>query len=249
MIFLLCGGQKSVQEEGMVLVPAGEFIMGTDKTKEKEIPPAYGFRKPPYEDEKPQRKVFLKAFYIDKYEVTHAQYRKFIEATKYKAPDNWKNGYNPAWNNYPVVNVSWEDAKAYCQWCKKRLPTEQEWEKSARGTDGRKFPWGNEYDPKKANNSQKGLSLAGLFKEDVSPYGVYDLGGNVMEWTTDWYKPYTGNKDEDPDFEKNYKVIRGGSWGGIGHYNISYYIRAACRNYAKPKDKFNDVGFRCAKGP
>lgn len=240
---------EEVKYEGMVYIPAGEFIMGTDKTKEKEIPPAYGLKKPPYEDEKPMRKVFLKAFYIDKYEVTHAQYRKFVGATRHPWPDYWKEGYNPAWDNYPIFNVSWEDGNAYCQWIGKRLPTEQEWEKAARGTDGRRFPWGNEYDSNNANTLQKGITPVGFFKLDVSPYGVYDLGGNLIEWVANWYRPYPGNKDQDLDFEGHYKVMRGGSWGGVGHYNLSYYIRAACRKYAKPEGRFNDVGFRCAKDP
>lgn len=246
-------GEKSEEKgkvpEGMLLVPAGEFIMGTDKTREAVIPAAFGLRKPPYEDERPIRKVQVKAFYIDRHEVTVGQYRKFVEATHRKPLAYWQ-GQNPDQiAGYPVVGVSWYDAQAYCQWASKRLPTEREWEKAARGTDGRRFPWGDEYDVNKTNMSQKGLAAVGWFQGDASPFGVYDMAGNVAEWIADWYRPYPGNPDKDPDFGERFKVIRGGSWGGVGHYNISYYARCAYRSFSDPNLFYNDAGFRCARTP
>lgn len=267
-------GKEGKALEGMVLVPAGEFLMGTDKTKEAVIPAAFGLRKPAYEDERPIRKVPVKAFYIDQFEVNVAQYRKFVEAPRHKPTSSW---LRKAWEwvfgekfveaphhkppaywqgqdlehiaSYPVVGISWHDAQAYCQWAGKRLPTEMEWEKAARGADGRRFPWGNEYDANKANMSQKGLSPVGWFQGDASPFGVYDMAGNVCEWVADWYRPYPGNTDKDPDFGERFKVIRGGSWGGVGHYNISFYARCAYRSFSDPNLFYNDAGFRCAQTP
>lgn len=255
-LLLACGcsregkpGKEGKVPEGMILVPAGEFIMGTDKTKEAVIPAAFGLRKPAYEDERPVRKVQIKAFYIDRFEVTVGQYRKFAEATHHKTPAYWKGQDMEHIANYPVVGVSWHDAQVYCQWAGKRLPSEVEWEKAARGMDGRRFPWGNEYDVNKANMSQKGLSPVGWFQGDASPFGVNDMAGNVCEWVADWYRPYPGNTDKDPDFGERFKVIRGGSWGGVGHYNISFYARCAYRSFSDPNLFYNDAGFRCTQNP
>lgn len=133
----------------MVLVPAGEFLMGSPAGSD-------GF-----DDERPQRRVFVSAFWIDRYEVTNSNYLAFVQATGHRVPQNvkpaatlWENNKPlPGIENHPVVNVSWEDASAYCRWLSKRLPTEAEWEKAARGTDGRRYPWGNEWDIAKANSA------------------------------------------------------------------------------------------------
>jgi len=151
----------------------------------------------------------------------------------------------------PVVGVTWSDADKFCRWRKARLPNEQEWEKAARGTDAREFPWGNNWDPKITNTGddaeeEEGIAAVGSFKRNASPYGVYDMSGNVWEWVSDWYKPNAGSKDDDPEYGEKNKVIRGGS-GGMGHYAIAYFYRNATRQYAPPDTMAEDIGFRCVK--
>src|SRR5262245_5150296 len=183
-------------EAEVVLIPAGEFIMGHDKS---------GY------DTLPVRRVNLPAFYIDKYEVTNKRYKRFIDATSYKVPwshdpsdpavkpylwDWQKRMYPEGKGDDPVVLVSWEDAKTFCAWAGKRMPTEAEWEKAARGLKGNAYPWGNDWVNGKANTSENGrkqTAPVGAFKEDVSEYGVYDLAGNVSEWVEDYFAPYPGN--------------------------------------------------------
>lgn len=244
------GRAKGNPEAEMLFIPAGEFLMGTDKAREEPLPAAYGLPRPPYEDEGPLRKVYVAAFYLDRFEVTVSRYRRFLESTGYPPPYYWENLDLSAYANYPIANISWNDAQAYARWAGKRLPTEAEWEKAARGTEGRRFPWGNEYDERKGNFSQEGLSPVGSFPQDVSPAGVYDMGGNVAEWTADWYLPYPGNTAANEDFGRRYRVFRGGAWGGgTGHYNLSYFARCAYRGFAEPEITFAEVGFRCAKSP
>ena len=149
----------------MVLVPAGEFLMGSEV----------------WDHTMPVRRVYLDAFYIDTYEVTNALYQRFMQATGRQAPASWHNS-----PNQPVVGVSWHAARAYCQWADKRLPTEAEWEKAARGTDGRTYPWGNQWHHTKVNTRLSGKlgkpTPVGSYEADRSPYGVYDMAGNVGEW-------------------------------------------------------------------
>jgi len=166
----------------MILIPAGTFIMGRDAGSEDAN-----------YDESPQREIYLDAFYIDERPLTNAEYKKFIDDTGYQVPYlgypwsqkyDWHNGMYPGgMGDHPVVLVSWYDAVAYCQWAGKRLPTEAEWEKAARGTDGRLWPWGDEWDPKKAACCGVGdIQPAGKYKEGKSPYGCLDMAGNVWEW-------------------------------------------------------------------
>jgi len=155
----------------MVLVPAGEFVMGSEAGP----------------SERPVRRVFLDAYYIDTYEVTNGLYGKFLQATRRHEPRYWKDARvnDP---NQPVVGVTWYDAEAYCHWSGKRLPTEAEWEKAARGTDGRISPWGNQWDSARASTSDGGsgkLSPVGSYEAGKSPYGAYDMAGNVWEWVAD----------------------------------------------------------------
>lgn len=152
----------------------------------------------------------------------------------------------------PVTTVSWQDAKAYCQWQGLRLPTEQEWEKAARGDDGYEFPWGREWQENRANNGhdsrwQDGVAPVGSYPAGMSPYGVHDMAGNVMEWVSDWYQPYPGNHYVSTDFGQQFRVVRGGSWGGIGHYAIHHFYRSAYRFYLLPESRYTDLGFRCAR--
>jgi formylglycine-generating enzyme required for sulfatase activity len=234
----------------MVLIPAGEFIMGSDEVDKEAKAMQYGERRPWYANERPKRRVYLKGFYIDRFEVTNAQYWEFVDAKGYRPPLNWPGGaYQPETSHYPAIFVSWYDADSYCKWMGKRLPGEAEWEKAARGTDGRRFPWGDEFDIKKVNTlgEYRGPTPVGEFPDGESPCGVYDMAGNVQEWTADWYKPYPGNDYKDKDYGEGFKVVRGGGWGGVGHYAVQVYIRTTYRNMAPPEGRYDDVGFRCAK--
>lgn len=203
---------------GMVLVPGGEFLFGEDH----QAP-----------DEKPRRSITLEAFYIDKYEVTNAQYKAVFPT----------HTFEEEFENYPVTNLSWEQASAYAAAVKKRLPTEEEWEKAARGTDGREYPWGELFDDSLANTggavNAKPMEV-GEFRGGASPYGCLDMAGNVYEWTSSWYKAYPGNGEIKKDYGQVYRVLRGGSFR-----TSSYDVRCAKRHYARMDATRNDYGFRC----
>ncbi|HET6465708.1 MAG TPA: formylglycine-generating enzyme family protein [Nitrospiria bacterium] len=251
-LLVLAGCPKNqTPPEGMVLIPAGDFIMGSNKVDTEGKAAEFGTVKPWYLDEHPQHKVNLPSYFMDKYEVTNAAYKPFVDATGSRPPENWPAGKIPSGReNYPVTYVNWYDAERFCQWAGKRLPTEAQWEKAARGTDGRDYPWGNEFDATKANTGDTGigdLTPVGHFEAGKSPYGVYDMAGNVWEWTSDWYQPYAGSDYTSETFGEKFKVIRGSSWGGMGHYAIPYFYRTSYRFYISPEGAFPDAGFRCAK--
>ena len=218
----------------MVFIPAGEFIMGTNNKDSI----AY-----------PEHKVYLPAFWIDKYEVTNSQFLEFSINEGYtgegaKEGRDWRLFLTPDKGLFPVVYITWNDAAAYCKSVGKRLPTEEEWEKAARGTDGRVYPWGNEWGEKRVNTYEFGPSkptAIGQFGDDVSPYGVYDMLGNVQEWTASWYMTYKGNPKKDPNSGQKFRVVRGLSSryrGRLGKlYDRSAYVPNA----------LYDFGFRCAK--
>ena len=232
------------EKTDMVLVPSGEFTMGSSDNDIVDIINKFGGKAKPvwYKNEAPKKKVFVKDFYIDRYEVTNTQYKKFKK--DHVIPFDREN--------HPAVNIKWAEADAYCRWLGKRLPTEEEWEKAARGTDGRQFPWGNEFDKAKANTAASGLggeARVGSYKEEttaslfpggtvpvgsldkgVSPYGVHDMSGNAWEWTDTWY-----------DKEKGLKVLKGGSW-----IAPPISARSAVRLADNPFVMSNDYGFRCA---
>lgn len=242
-------GGCTTTPEGMALIPAGEFIMGSNQLDKEAKAMQYGSRKPWFANEHPEHRVTLSAFYIDKTETTNRHYKEFIDATGQKAPPNWSGqSYPQNLADHPVVLVNWHEADAYCKWRKKRLPTEAEWEKAARGTDGRAFPWGNEFDIKKVNTMGEfgGTTQVGFFQDGKSPYGVLDMAGNVQEWTSDWYKAYPGGDYNDPDYGEKHKTVRGGGWGGMGHYTLQVYVRTAFRMSAPPEGRYDDLGFRCA---
>jgi formylglycine-generating enzyme required for sulfatase activity len=217
----------------MVLVPAGAFLMGSDDA----------------DDEKPRHQVVLDGFYIEVYEVTNALYKQFVQATgRVAAASSKDQRVNP--DAQPVVGVSWHDADAYCRWAGKRLPTEAEWEKAARGTDGRKYPWGDQWDASRANSAEGGLgktSPVGSYPAGVGPYGAHDMAGNVREWVADWYEAeyYKRSPERNPKGPDSglMRVLRGGSW-----YYGPVYLRAAGRYDLTPDFRNDGIGFRCARG-
>jgi formylglycine-generating enzyme required for sulfatase activity len=190
---------------------------------------------------------------MDQFEVTNEQFEKFVAETGYvtdaeKAGETSWRYYATNKPNYPVVKVSWNDAKAFCERMGKRLPTEAEWEKAARGTDGRTYPWGNQWDAAKANAKaagNRGTTAVGSFPAGASPYGVMDMAGNVAEWTSDWFQPYPGYPGGDNEaqyFGEKYRVIRGGGW-----FSDQNLVRATERSASSMTLANDDVGFRCAR--
>ena len=248
--------------KGMVLVPGGNSTMGSDKVDTDQHALRVGLNKPWYADESPSLKIYLKGFYIDKYEVTRLQYYIFCQATDYKPPRIWGGEKFPdGTGNHPVSHVSFYDAAAYAEWTGKRLPTEAEWEKTARGPDHYIYPWGNEFEFSSANVSPsakkkqgRGLKPVGSFPQGVSFYGTYDMIGNVWEWVWDYYLPYPSSTHEWKEKEKKQLVVRGMSYLGVGHFPKEEYktvvalkSRANYREHINPLLKKKDVGFRCAK--
>ncbi len=241
----------SASDRDMILIPAGDFLMGSDRVDTEGRGSEFGFAKPLYLDEHPQQSIMLPDYRIDRYEVTQAAYAVFVRKTGAVAPEAWNNDVPPAGTEQrPVTGVDWFQAQRYCEWHGKRLPTEAEWEKAARGTDRREFPWGNEYDGQKANTgdaSRGGLVDVGSFPDGRSPYGVEDMAGNAWEWTSDWYLPHPGSTYDSDRFGRTFKVLKGGSWGGVGHYAVSEFYRSAFRFPQPPVARYRDFGFRCAQ--
>jgi len=219
----------------LVEVPAGPFTFGSDAGED---------------DEAPSQQIELPAFQIDAFEVTNADFRQFVEATGYVTDEETRGG--PGWRAYaegkdrnPVVKVSWNDAVAFCEWAGKRLPTEAEWEKAARGADGRAYPWGNDWDPAKVNGKDYGLrgtAVVGSFGDGASPYGVQDMAGNVWEWTADWYKAYPNSTYQDPFYGERFRALRGGGW-----FETKENLRTTNRSANVPEAANDDIGFRCAR--
>ena len=244
-------------KDEMVPVLAGSFLMGSDKKVDRN---AYPF-------EFPQRRVYLDAFEIDKYEVTTLQYLKFVLATGRSPLLDWRydgGNFQESMAHHPVMHVTWYDADAYCAWAGKRLPTEAEWEKAARGEDGRINPWGNQIAGlSRANFGRSGLSgpvrdrperlllyppiiSVDKYENAVSPYGVHQMIGNVAEWVADWYDKdyYAAAPDRNPKGPETgtQKAFRGGGW-----IDSTTTARAAMRNGTDPTVKINWLGFRCAR--
>ncbi len=243
---------SSSPPEGTVKVPAGEFTMGSNEMDTEGKAIQYGANMPWFLNEHPAHKVTVEEFYISKTEITNKEYAKFIKKTGQSAPAHWEGGsYEEELADHPVVYVSWFDAKAYCEDAGAGLPTEAQWEKAARGTDGRKFPWGNEFDDKKLNTFGDfgSTTPVGKFPAGASPYGALDMSGNAQEWVQDSYKAYPGNDYKDKNFGDRSKVVRGGGWGGLGHYASQVYVRTANRVSSPPGGKYDDVGFRCVWKP
>jgi serine/threonine-protein kinase len=261
----------------MVYVPAGEFLMGSPEGEGDD-------------DEHPQHTVYLDAFWIDKTEVTNAMFANYVESTNYKTtaeregcgwiylPDeikwkcvdgaDWQHPFGPksslaGLEKFPVVIVSWYDARAYCHWAGKRLPTEAEWEKAARGPDGRTYPWGDQWDvhtTRRLNFADKNTNFnwsdemaddgyeyaapVGSYPAGASPYGALDMAGNVWEWSEDWFseKYYVQSPHKNPTGPTSgeSRVLRGGSW-----YHNQEYSRIAIRDKNEPSGRSANLGFRC----
>jgi len=242
-----CGKELYAAEDekypDMVRIPAGEFYMGENKYYEWVFMLAYNI----YDG--PEHIVYLDEYYIDKYEVTNEQYAKFIKETGRRIPISW---FDSRFNQpkQPVVGIMWEDAVAYAKWVGKRLPTEAEWEKAARGTDRRLWPWGSEiFDAERCNVWEIKLLKTvpvGTYEKGKSPYGCYDMAGNAWEWCADWYDQnyyyYSPkNNPKGPEYGQQ-KVIRGGSWHYFGHF-----ARCAARYRVPSFAQLTQIGFRCAK--
>lgn len=234
----------------MIVIPGGDFLMGSSDAHVQEALQLArerhaGAIEAWFLDEAPMHTVHLEAYAIDKYPVTNAQFEAFVKATKYEAQGDWRSAYTEGKENHPVVLVTWYDACAYAKWAGKRLPTEAEWEKAARGTDGRKYPWGNKWDPIRLNCHESGYRTTtpvGQFPEGASPYGVMDMLGNVWEWTQDNYNPYPDSEFWTDKFGSRYKVFRGGSWNNY-HFNN----RCANRHREISHCSRSSHGFRCAR--
>ena len=239
----------------MVFIPAGEFIMGST---DQQISDALSLCKPcqpsSFDNEKPQHTIYLNSYWINKFEVTNAEYKKCVDSGNCSLPIENKsytrNSYfgNAQYDDYPVIYVSWNDANTYCEWAGKRLPTEAEWEKAARGIDGRIYPWGNTFDSSKLNSGGvvSDTTKVGSYPAGASPYGVMDLAGNVWEWVADWFENnyYNISPRNNPTGSSSgdLKVTRGGSW-----LDGPDFVRVALRGTWTSAPIKEIQGFRCAK--
>jgi formylglycine-generating enzyme required for sulfatase activity len=243
-----------------VRVPAGSFQMGTSASQAADLASLFGLAGGLPSGEAPQFSLALPEFYIDRTPVTNAQYKAFLAAhpgwpvpyldDSLAASYNWDKAarsFPPGRDQYPVVLVTWRDAAAYCQWAGGRLPTEAEWEKAARGTDARLWPWGNTFDATRLNSAEAGLSDAtpvGHFLAGASPYGALDMAGNVWQWTSslDRAYPYSATDGREDPGAGGARVTRGGAWlfGGVAD-------RTAMRNRFDPDSASLSIGFRCAQ--
>lgn len=220
----------------MVEIPAGSFILGNNNTDPNEAP---------------EQEAELPAFMIDVFEVTNADFAAFVDDTGYvtyreqqDSPQDWRYAYGDGEANHPVVFVSFDDAQAFCEWAGKRLPTELEWEKAARGPEGYLYPWGNEYDPTMLNGKDSGVrGTTAVGSYPPNDYGLFDMAGNVKEWVDSPYVAYPGSDYQDPFYNENFRSIRGGGW-----FDEAELVTATNRNGGNPTITANDdLGFRCAR--
>lgn len=268
-------------QKEMALIPAGPFLMGTTEAEARQMAKEAGWEPKWTLAETPQRQVVLSDFYMDVTPVTHDEYARFLAdnpshripriAEEWGKPYNWdeKNRRPPTeLLDHPVVLVSWEDAAAYTRWAGKALPTEEQWEKGTRGTDGRRYPWGNEWENSRLNcaerlagraiknasewrawwdKEQKALwqqvntTPVGSYYSGASPYGLTDVAGNVWEWCDAWYAAYPGSMAQHENFGQKYRVVRGGAWRSNRNH-----VRCAHRIWVDPHGRSDYVGFRCA---
>lgn len=218
----------------MMLIPAGPFLMGSNHGESYEGP---------------QREIYLVAYYIDKYPVTNVQYARFVAETGYRPEGRWPQAYSRVWGDqHPAVLVTWRDADAYARWAGKRLASEAEWEKAARGTDGRRYPWGNRWDARKCccwEGGARCVQPVGAFPTDVSPFGVCDMAGNVSDWLADWmhvdgYQKWPARNPRGPASGTD-RAGRGGNW----FYTEPSEFTCFCRGCQNPIGNHETLGFRC----
>ena len=228
----------------MVYVPGGTFLMGNDNDSDADNIPLSPARREGVSRfvllaaEKPEHTAYVAPFLVDKYEVTNAEYKKFDAGHNFPAEKA----------NCPVTGISWHDARAYAEWAGKRLPTEQEWEKAARGDDGRKWPWGNIFRRGYCNLGTEPARV-GSFENDRSPYGVYDMAGNVQEWTSSDFTPYPGNNAGEISFDPSRKVVRGSYYGGndfLARCSMRFCALPGVRGKNPETENYKYIGFRCA---
>jgi formylglycine-generating enzyme required for sulfatase activity len=226
--------EERPQPGDMVLVPAGEFTMGSDKMPGS--PPMAA----------PAHQLTLPDYEIDVFEVTNGQFARFQLESEYEAEGDWRSSYTIGREDYPVANVTWLDAQEYCKWAGKRLPTEPEWEKAARGSEGMRYPWGEVFDWTKSNTNEHGVRdviEVGSLEADKSPYGCYDVMGNVTEWTADILEPYPDGRTEGiVAYNGRYVAVRGASYALKGE-SMTLWTRSGYM----AGSQFG-IGFRCARG-
>jgi formylglycine-generating enzyme required for sulfatase activity len=213
----------------MTFVPGGEFVMGSDDGD------AFS---------RPAHKVKVEAFFIDVTEVTNEAYLEFVKATGHDVPFSWTDGsFLPGDEKNPVTGVTWYDAAEYAAWRGKRLPTETEWEFAARGSDGRRYPWGNEWDPGMANAAAGEIGIRDVGEGGRSPFGAFDMSGNVWEWTASAAKSFPNGKPI-PWSRLKLKIIRGGNWQSDPKTATTYF-----RGFygAAGEKEYKSTGFRCVK--
>jgi sulfatase modifying factor 1 len=266
----------------MVFVPSGRFVMGRTEADALQEQQRYGGLLEYHSSATPRRVLDLAAFWIDRTEVTNAMYSSFVRATGHAAPDEahlwaapyrWVDGVPPAGlEGHPVTLVSFDDAQAYCRWRGLGLPTEEQWEKAARGSDGRTYPWGERYSVELVAGADRraewpldrietwtawwqrvyrgrmrgrlvGTFPVGRFPAGASPYGALDMAGNVFEWVDAFFDAYPGATRPHPEFGMGYRVVRGGDW-----YLDRIYQQAAARLRAPADHRVPTIGFRCACG-
>lgn len=225
--------RSNIPSAEMAPIPAGWFLMGQDEGRSSN---------------QPQRRVYLDAFAIDQTEVSNADFGEYVAETDVQIP-GWDPRAAKERPDEPVVGVLWQEADAYCRWAGKSLPTEAEWEKAARGTDGRRYPWGDDWNPAHANTAEGGpgrLLPVGSFPQGASPYGVLDMIGNAAEWVADYYDPtyYTYGPDHNPPGPDHVldHSLRGGSWA-----SPSIYVQAFFRDSSHSVRPNPRAGFRCAR--
>jgi len=247
-VLLALGDRAAAQDQPleMVFIPPGDFEMGTSEEEVAALAREYGVHPSLFQVETARRRAYVKGFLIDRYPVTNAQYARFLEATGRRAPFTWPGGkYPEGQDDYPVTGVSWDAAAAYAAWAGKRLPAAEEWEKAARGTDGRVYPWGNEWrddacwtDDPTCPQALARTTPVGAFPAGASPYGVMDLCGSVAEWTsTDAVPP-------NEQLNWHWYVVKGAGGAHSQHYNF----RCAARAFTAHQSRCHAwLGFRCAR--